>query len=622
MYLIIHYRIYLFALFIMLLLSCGEQQNPEFSSTLARAEAIMHNHPDSALLLLQEMPVPPHANKTQHATWCLLMSQARNKNQLPVSDSLLNIAAGYFETCDNPQRKALLWYLQGDIHADNHETIESMNCYLKSAGEIEKTEDYTLAYLIYLRIGDIYNYRRLPDYAEENIRKSLHYARLSENYTNISYALIYLARMYSVRADWDEAIECYQQAVNASKISGDQDSLGSALHEISVMYCRKRDYDTALEYLMKSMKVKRENNIIMHHSFLRLGEIYRLQNRTDSAQLYFEKATEATGLYTRLAAYQGLYYLNKNIRNYPAAIQYSDSLWFYQDTIRNMEHTRAVLEMQEKYKHEKILNEKNLLKIQKDKLAKNTLAGAIFILTLLTVIIFLYQNKLIRRQKTIRKNEEQLQDFSMRLRENQSVIINNECHIQELIASLEQNKDELESMREQQNAIEGMKEENEMLKAENEKLMQNISQTSRLIQKEPGGVNVFGTLSGEVQRLRAREKFLTSQLIKATEVLDNLRQHPHFLSIAQWEDVKSAINWLFDDFTERLLADIPTLNESDIQICCLMKLHLQVAEIATLLGISPASVSKRKLRLKERIMSEGGRPWTKSQSFDVWLWEY
>ena len=58
-----------------------------------------------------------------------------------------------------------------------------------------------------------------------------------------------------------------------------------------------------------------------------------------------------------------------------------------------------------------------------------------------------------------------------------------------------------------------------------------------------------------------------------------------------------------------------------MQICCLIKLPWSNGEIANMLAISPTSVSKRKLRLKERIVQEIGSL-GENQSLDLWLMEY
>ena len=66
---------------------------------------------------------------------------------------------------------------------------------------------------------------------------------------------------------------------------------------------------------------------------------------------------------------------------------------------------------------------------------------------------------------------------------------------------------------------------------------------------------------------------------------------------------------------------VPSLTESDLQICCFIKLGIANPGIADLLGIESTSVSKRKLRLKERITQKIGA-FGKGQTLDLWLWEF
>ena len=47
---------------------------------LSCAESLMQCHPDSALMILDSMKVPSPSDKLQYATWCLLITQARDKN--------------------------------------------------------------------------------------------------------------------------------------------------------------------------------------------------------------------------------------------------------------------------------------------------------------------------------------------------------------------------------------------------------------------------------------------------------------------------------------------------------------------------------------------------------------
>ena len=66
---------------------------------------------------------------------------------------------------------------------------------------------------------------------------------------------------------------------------------------------------------------------------------------------------------------------------------------------------------------------------------------------------------------------------------------------------------------------------------------------------------------------------------------------------------------------------IPSMTESDLQVCCLIKLRFSNLDIADILNISPTSVSKRKFRLKERIIQKLGSL-GESHTLDLWLLEF
>ena len=101
--------------------------------------------------------------------------------------------------------------------------------------------------------------------------------------------------------------------------------------------------------------------------------------------------------------------------------------------------------------------------------------------------------------------------------------------------------------------------------------------------------------------------------------MKELRLSPKYIKTqGEWEDIIEAVNVLYDNYTIRLNQRYQSLTESDIQICILIKLHLNNSTIATLIGISPASVTKRKQRLKERMGLDLGE----NDSLDMYLYDY
>ena len=143
---------------------------------LQQAESIMYESPDSALRLLQSMPVPQPSDRLQYATWALFTTQARYKLYMQQSDSLINIAYDYFMKRGDTQRKALALYYKGAICKEQQQIEEAHKYFLQAAEEVEKTTDYQLGHLIYGRLADTYGHQNLNEYALKAPKQSYYYA--------------------------------------------------------------------------------------------------------------------------------------------------------------------------------------------------------------------------------------------------------------------------------------------------------------------------------------------------------------------------------------------------------------------------------------------------------------
>lgn len=74
-----------------------------------------------------------------------------------------------------------------------------------------------------------------------------------------------------------------------------------------------------------------------------------------------------------------------------------------------------------------------------------------------------------------------------------------------------------------------------------------------------------------------------------------------------WQEIYFAINTLYDDFKDRLLAVFPDLAEREIQLCCLMRAGFNTNDIAFMLEQSVFSIQKKKTLIRKKIgVAEGG----------------
>ena len=599
------------------LISCTHNKNytTTFQPELAKAEAIMYRYPDSALHILQGIQPDNPSNNEQYATWALLMTQAQYKNQIEQSDSLINIAYSYFINQDNAQRKALALYYKGILCHESHHAEDALSFYLEATTEIEKTNDYQLGFLINSEVGLMYLYRKLNDYAMEYFEKAHHNAELSDNQTYIAFSFIYIARAFSQKKQYNKAIEYYEKAIKIGQVNNYPTILASAMNETSFLFLKTGENKKALQYAKDCIKIKKTDQRIFS-----LGDTYRYLKMYDSAYFYLNQACLSPNIHTARSAYQALYYISQEEKDYKKAVEYSNKLWFYQDSIGKTDRNKALIEMQEKYDQQKIINENNLSQIKKDRIIRNVLIALIILSFIIAITNYLYQRKIVSQKQEISEKEEKIRYFTMKIHENETLINRNKMRIEELTIQMEGSQEIKEQWKEQNKIRQEIQQQNEMLKLENNKLQNHISNYAQSLKEKSKELEAMEHLSEENQYLHKREAFLCNQLINQTELFNKLKT-TKYIDDQLWQEIKEKIDLLFDNYTKRLCHQIPSLTDGDIQICCLIKLRFSNGDIANMLAISPTSVSKRKLRLKERIVQEIGSL-GENQSLDLWLMEY
>ena len=610
----------LLLLFLVYLLACTKRQTTELLPELTRAESLMYDHPDSALSLLENMNPPSSSNKLQNATWSLLLVQARDKNYIKhTSDSLINVAYDYFMKQEDPNRKALVLNYKGRVNEDLGEVEKATEFYLRAADEMKKTEDYRLGYLIHSNLGMIYAYRGLNQEGLLAFQEAYELAEQSQDSFYIAFSLIHLGRIYGNMEQWDKSILSYKQAIDVSEQVNDKKSLGAALSELGGIYRAIGKYEMALTFLKRAENEKLDNKRTILQTYLVLGDTYRYLNKYDSASFYLNKVLVTNNMYTKRSAYQYLYFIQKDMHNYEKAIEYNENYWQCRDSVDQINRSHIVAEIQAKYDHEKLKNEKITLELEKSQLLKSSLLILSLLLLVIVVLVYIYQRRLLTRERTIQEDKALLRQYTKQLNENGMTIRKNEERIEELSGEISNHTGLEDSIKEQSSEIESLHNQNNSLQEANKSLQENIDKFTQSLQQKDSELEDYKKLSKENICLRDREKFLCDQLIKQTTLLKELRLSPKYIKTqGEWESIIEAVDILYDNYTVRLREQFLSLTESDLQICCLIKLHLNNSTIATLTGISPASVTKRKQRMKERMDLD----LDEKESLDMWLQGY
>lgn len=606
------------------LAGCQQPSSSTLSPQLAQVESIMNEHPDSALRLLQG--ITPPADELNRATWALFTTQARYKLFMTQSDSLLNTAFPYFMEKGDAQRRAMVLYYRAALYREENKMEEAQEYYLKAKDEVDLLDDYFLKYLIYAELGHIYA-RTLPDYGMEYYTKALNFAQSSGIPKQLSLSCIIssyidIARMYSQKKEYQQALTFYKKAVDTAQNNKDYSKQMAALKEMATIYRKNNDFQSALDCMQKTYQIANSHSIKWSYAkFLTLGRIYTELNQLDSAANNLNKALLSSDIYTKAGAYSSLFHIYKTKGEHKEAISHLEQAWILQDSIAKIEKSQALIEMQEKYDQQQVINEKNELEIKKNQTILKVLVCLVAAIITIAILIFFYQKKLLAKERQIKVAERAVNKKAIQIAENENTISRNEARILALSEEIGKNKGQQETLQEQKEALEKIKKQNYQLEQKNIVLKQDINTIQQNLEQKSKEIKRLQFLSEENLYLRQRELFLSDLLVQKNKLLNNLTAKPQYIETEEWASIIREVDYLFDDYTQRLSKRIPSLTESDIQICCLIKLHISNPTIAILLAISSTSVTKRKVRLKERILQAVGTLGD-SQSLEIWLWEF
>ena len=87
------------------------------------------------------------------------------------------------------------------------------------------------------------------------------------------------------------------------------------------------------------------------------------------------------------------------------------------------------------------------------------------------------------------------------------------------------------------------------------------------------------------------------------KLVSSLQEKPRYLGEDEFGRLETILNEVCDRFTDRLKGDFPEMTPAEMRMAVLMRFGFSGKQIATMLGISPTSVTKGKQRLKARVAS-------------------
>lgn len=623
-------KLLLFLFLFLTALSCGRNESDALSPLLVYADSMVLKEPTRVLRLLDSIGMP--TSKREQAYWCLAYTAANIKLKQPQGDTLIRKAYDYFMRHGTLREQWRVLGRCGLIYFDLNQR-DSAQQYQLRALETARIMGDTVCMIQsshYLGTNYIYFDELLPR-AAEAYKECLDLCLASRDTSWMGVTHLCMGRLYLTGnkqspfyARWREGADYYREGIRFSTSVGADWEVSAGLGELAHLYLEHGELGEGLKCLQQAQPI--HMRIYPNFSgplYLGLVEAYTKVNQPDSV-LKYTRLLQADSTFTgQNSLYFNLYNYAVKQRRTDDIIAYSDSMLTYLEKKNTETTSQRIIEAEGKYNQQKLLNEKNELRIQKDRTLLIALIVLVVLLIGVAALIYIYQRLLSCRSDELRRK-------SLRLYENESEIRRNEEQIQALLAQVEDNSqreeqrnEEQTQHEEQQRFLQQLQQMNITLRGENATLQTDIGRVSIALQKKQEGIDrLIGHLSDENRRLQQRERFLCEQVVQKSDVLHTLKSAPRYLDDIGWTNVRHTVDVLFDDFTRRLEVQIPSLTEGEWQIACLLKLGIPVADMAVVLGISPASVSQRKQRLKARVLQalDGVSPvgWT----LDIWVMNF
>lgn len=574
-----------------------------------KIEDFMPQHPDSALMLLEQIENKETLSRKDKAHYYLLLTEAEDKTYVThTTDSLISIAADYYEKTDDLGRKAKAWYYRGRVNQDLGHPLKAQEYYLKALRDEEEIEDHALLGRINNHIGMLYTYQTVYEKALPFQKKAVENFHLLNDSTGQVFALRDLGRTFSMLGHPDSAIICGQKAIALMR----KRIIPSVYTELADLYIQEQRLEEAYGLLQTSLQ-----NIVKSQAkfpiYLVLGQLHKENGQMDSARFYLQACVDSAPLPQTRAG--GLFYL-KEIALAQKQWELAASLFLryesLRDSIEKEKQTESIRNVQAFYSYNEIgrdLWEARLYTSKQKSFYSLLITACLFLLSVALLYFIHYRRE--------RKNVLQ------RLKSNEAQILRNEQtlrNISDIKESLQEEiqiykTKELQLSHEKEMLLrknKSLEEKDEQLKRTNEEIRQKSMQLEKLSQtKEELEKNLL-ILQNENSNLRKREQARREEQEKMeeSELLKNELLYKKFRSPVGWEPTEKDWHKLFSS-VDKLYPKMKTisqkstsLNESEKKICYLSKIGVRPGAIEILLNKGNVSVYRK--RLYEKLTKKKG----------------
>lgn len=546
-------RIYCFFVLGLCLL-CACSGNRQATEQLDRAEALLEAaHPDSAWALLDSLDTPDRWSERPFARWCMLYCRAADKlyKDMLYTEQLTR-AWDWYKRHGSAEETAWMGLYLGRSYVEDKLFLPATNTYAEALALAKEEKLYNVAGYICSYMADLYAYTRQTTEERRKFEEAATYFQKAGNQRSYAFALRDIAKTWTFDDSLSLALNLMQKADSIIMLSNNRSEIGEIANGLGIVYESIGKIEIAKNYFSKSLKYDTANQA---PTYLALSSLYYNQSIFDSARLYLEKVTYSTSNpYTAIDRLYLGYLIEKETGNIEKSLNYLEQYHEKKDSLYDAEKQVDIIDAEKR--HDVVL-----LLEQNKKLTQERIFITIATIITICVLILIYQKKV--RKHILEINHKQLLLEKEKYRHDKE-----EKGMEERISQLTK---EIEQKREAYNDT-----------VKNKKTISKLHKDLNTLRYE-----------------KFRQSDLYNQIKEQCRTVKPDKEQK--LTEKDWFNLIRLVNIVFPNVGAFIGNNTLGLTKADVEMCYLSFFDLSLSEEAILLGISTASVNKRRSRTRQKL---------------------
>ncbi len=383
-----------------------------------------YKNPDSALLYLEQgqeyfITHKYDAGLANMEYWLTTIYSAQGLHDLAnkCGEDALNI----YTNLNNKKGIASTNNLLGVIDGRLSNLVDATNHFYKALSIFESINDSDGICATYLKLGLTNDLNKNYDIAINFYHKGINLIKLKRHKSDLSYFYNNLGRVYAKMNNFDSALFYFESALNLCKKDSDNTSCLLTLNNMgNIMMAKYHDNEKAMIYFNQALDMAKKSKLPEEYTSIIIGisSTYSEKDKSKAIDLLQEAlkiSREIKNLPLQMDALNGMIEIYKSEKNYEQAMKLFEQSKEIEDSIFNINKTRALSSQAEVYEQDKLKAQIQKLEESKQTLKnrKNIILFGLLLSSGISIFVILLYQKTRKLNKLLTKREHELEELNI-----------------------------------------------------------------------------------------------------------------------------------------------------------------------------------------------------------------